>query len=232
MAIESNNPAPTNAEKAALLRDENGLFLAGNGMELHPSYDHMRARLRPGNLARELLVRAAKTKRADGATPRALDATAGLGEDALLLAAAGFAVELYERDPIIAALAREAIAHGCETPDLAQACARMTLLEGDSIAALRALAEQDAPGEPPDVVLLDPMFPARRKNASVKKKFQLLHELEQPCQDEEALLEAALASGARKVVVKRPVKGPYLAGRKPDYTLEGKAIRYDCFARA
>ncbi len=46
-----------------------------------------------------------------------------------------------------------------------------------------------------DVVLLDPMFPARTKSAAVKKKFQLLHLIEQPCADEEELFEAAVAAG-------------------------------------
>ncbi|MCG4849180.1 class I SAM-dependent methyltransferase, partial [Streptococcus gordonii] len=79
----------------------------------------------------------------------------------------------------------------------------------------------------PDVVYLDPMFPERTKSAAVKKKFQLLHHLEQPCADEETLVEAALAVHPRKVVIKRPVKGPLLAGVKPSYQLAGKAVRYD-----
>jgi 16S rRNA (guanine1516-N2)-methyltransferase len=62
----------------------------------------------------------------------------------------------------------------------------------------------------------------------VKKKFQVLHQLEQPCTDETELLDAAVSAGPRKIVIKRPLKGPYLAGRKPDYSLKGKAIRYDC----
>ena len=40
---------------------------------------------------------------------RAVDATAGFGEDSLLLAAAGYNVELYEYDPVIAALLRDAL---------------------------------------------------------------------------------------------------------------------------
>ena len=79
----------------------------------------------------------------------------------------------------------------------------------------------------PDVVYLDPMFPERTKSAAVKKKFQLLHHLEQPCADEETLVEAALAVHPRKVVIKRPVKGALLAGVKPSYQLAGKAVRYD-----
>ena len=103
----------------------------------------------------------------------------------------------------------------------------MRLVEADSVSELVRLT---AAGEAPDVVYLDPMFPERRKSAAVKKKFQLIHHLERPCPEEEqvALLEAALAASPRKVVVKRPVKGPHLAGVKPSYTIAGKAVRYDC----
>ena len=74
------------------------------------------------------------------------------------------------------------------------------------------------------------MFPGRTKSAAVKKKFQLLHHLECPCDDAEAdvLVRAALACGPRKVVIKRPAKGPLLAGAKPSYSVSGKAVRYDC----
>ena len=41
-------------------------------------------------------------------------------------------------------------------------------------------------------------------------------------------MDAALAANPRKIVVKRPLKGPYLAERKPSYSLDGKTIRYDC----
>ena len=82
-------------------------------------------------------------------------------------------------------------------------------------------------GDTPDVIYLDPMFPERRKSAAVKKKFQLIHHLEAPCQNEGALLAAAISAGPRKVVVKRPAKGPYLASVKPSHSLAGKAVRYD-----
>ena len=115
-------------------------------------------------------------------------------------------------------------------PALATAVTRMRLHAGeDSIAGLRHTAELIGQGEltAPDVVYLDPMFPERTKSAAVKKKFQLLHHLEQPCAAEETLVEAALAARPRKVVIKRPVKGPLLAGVKPSYQLAGKAVRYD-----
>ena len=81
----------------------------------------------------------------------------------------------------------------------------------------------------PDVIYLDPMFPERQKSGLVKKKFQLIHYLEAPAENEEALMQAAIAARPLKIVVKRPAKGPYLAGLKPSYSLDGKAIRYDCY---
>lgn len=190
--------------------------------ELNVRFQHLANRLKPSNLNRELLVRAAKLKE-PGESPFAVDATAGFGEDSLLLAAAGFDVLLLERNPEIASLTTKAIEQALNDPVLSDAASRMRIECCDSIRRLPALEAR------PDIVLLDPMFPARRKSAAVKKKAQLLQQLESPCEDEVALLEAALAANPRKVIVKRPAKGPYLAGRKPSYSLEGKAIRFDCY---
>lgn len=201
-----------------------GLTLMGNGMELRADLSPLARRIKPGTIGREPLVKAARLKGFPG-TPHAVDATAGLGQDALLLAAAGFEVDLYESDPVIAALLRDGLRRAADNPALHEAVARMHANEGDGIAALRACS---ADGHAPDVVYLDPMFPARRKSAAVKKKFQLLHRLERPCADERMLLQAALDARPRKVVVKRPPKGPYLAGVKPAYSLTSKAVRYDC----
>ena len=198
-------------------RGDKGLALVGGGMELVPDLTRMVPRLAQGRLQKELLVRAARVRGVD--EPWAVDATAGLGEDSLLLAAAGFRVTLFERDEIIAALLADSLERAAADARLASVVARMTLVAGDSIETLPELA--------PDVVLLDPMFPDRGKSASAKKKLQLIQMLERPCEDEEALLAAALAAHPRKVVVKRPAKGPHLAGVAPAYSLAGKAVRYD-----
>ena len=186
----------------------------------------MKKRLRPDRLGQELLVKAARVKGVEH--PFAVDATAGLGQDSLLLAAAGFSVLLFESDPVIGALLQDALERAALDPDLASIVGRMSLVRGDSIGGMAELSQV------PDVVLLDPMFPERRKSAAVKKKFQLIHHLERPCSNEEELLRAAIEAGPRKVVVKRPPKGPYLAGQKPSYSITGKAVRYDClvFARS
>ena len=180
-------------------------------------------RLRAGNLSRELVVRAARIRGA-AAPLTAVDATAGMGEDSLLLASVGFSVTLFERDPVICALLGDALARAAKDPALAEAALRMELRGEDFVAAMPAL------GFSPDVVLLDPMFPERRKSAAVKKKLQLIQRLERPCDDERGLMGAARAAGPRRIIVKRPATGPWLAGEKPSYTIAGKAIRYDCYA--
>lgn len=205
-----------------LLVDEGGLWLCGDGLRTQGDFVRLLPRLTPHALARELLVRAARIKGVEH--PRAIDATAGMGEDSLLLAAAGFEVDLYERDPVICELLHDALHRASEHPGLASVVARMQLHGEDSTQVLLSLAEERTR---PDVVFLDPMFPARQKSALVKKKFQLIHRLEAPAMDEEELLEAALAARPRKVVIKRPPKGPFLAGRKPGHSVVGKAVRYD-----
>lgn len=208
-----------------LFRDTDGLALGWSDMParhmLRADFNRLVPRLRPQLLQGELLLRAARIRRRETAV-RAVDATAGLGEDALLLAAAGFEVLLFEHNPIIAALLEDGLRRAKTQPALADICARMQCCPGDSVALLQGLLQ------PPDVVLLDPMFPLRRKRAEVKKKFQLLQLVERPCADEAALLQAALAACPRKVVIKRPLHGPPLAGITPSYSLKGKAIRFDC----
>lgn len=208
--------------EASLCRLTDGsLALVGDELQMQGDFTRMLPRLKQNNLQNEMLVKAAKIKHADGVLT-AIDATAGLGEDAILLAAAGFRVQLYERNPIIAALLRDALERAAKVDALSDIVSRMTFAEADSITALQGLSER------PDIILLDPMFPERQKSALIKKKFQLLHSIEQPCQDEEQLLQAAMQAHPRKIIIKRPLKGPYLADVRPNHSLSGKAIRYDC----
>ncbi|MCQ2496402.1 MAG: class I SAM-dependent methyltransferase [Lachnospiraceae bacterium] len=215
-----------------LKKTEDGLIITDGEQQLRGDFTKMLPRLKYNNLTHELLVKAVKIKNFEG-TLNVLDATAGMGEDSLLLAAAGFNVSLFERDSVIAALLRDTIERSAEILELREIVGRMHLREADSIKVMTAMAENPddeiCRGIPkPDVIVLDPMFPARKKSALVKKKFQVLHQLEAPCPDEEELIQAAVLLKPRKIVIKRPAKGPYLAGIKPSYSLDGKAIRYDC----
>ena len=203
-----------------LREDERGLALVGDGLELRCDFSRSLPRLRASNLHRELLVRAARVRGLDEA-PRVVDATAGLGEDSVLLAAAGMQVTLVEREPMLAGLLRDGLQRAARQPELAPIASRMRLIVGDSVEVLASLDER------PHVVYLDPMFPAKRKQAATNKKLQLIQQLELPCANEEELLGAALAVHPRKVVIKRPLKGPCLAGAKPSGSLRGKVVRYD-----
>ena len=213
-----------------LIETQNGLTLvgtnnAGERIELCVDFAKLHARIKPEKLSQELLVKAVKVKGKQDAL-RVIDATAGLGEDSFLLAATGFYVDMYERDECIARLLEDGLYRASKLPKLANIAAHMTLHKQDSITALEYLEHA------PDVVYLDPMFPERTKSASVKKKFQLLHYLEQPCEDEETLLNAAFTASPTRIVVKRPAKGSYLANKKPSYSLSGKAIRFDVYDTA
>ena len=210
-------------DELTLVRDEEGLALVGEGQMLRGDFTRMLPRIKAGRLNSELLVKAAKIKKAEGELT-AVDATAGLGEDSLLLAAAGFNVTLYERNPVVYELLKDALERAAQIPELTPVVARMTAVHADSVAGMASLET------PPDVILLDPMFPARQKSALVKKKLQMIQKLEQPCDDEITLLLTAMEAKPKKLIVKRPPKGDYLAGLKPDHSIEGKAVRFDCFA--
>ena len=58
-----------------------------------------------------------------------------------------------------------------------------------------------------------------------------IQKLEMPCDDEKTLVRAAMMTRPKKLIIKRPPKGPWLAGLKPDYAQEGKAVRFDCFVQ-
>jgi len=213
-------------ETPILIQKPEGLTLVSGELSLRGDFSAMKDRLKPNNLNGEMLVRAARVKSPlNGDTPVAVDATAGLGEDSFLLAAAGFKVYLFEKNPTIAALLKDALERARKDSSVAEIAARMTFMEGDSIEGMTVLSER------PDVIYLDPMFPERKKSGLIKKKFQLLQLLERPCDDENGLLSAAIAVSPAKIVIKRPAKAPALGGIKPSYTISGNSIRYDCIVK-
>lgn len=159
---------------------------------------------------------------------RIVDATAGLGRDAFVLADLGCEVDLYEREPVIVELLRAGlhIASASDDPWLAGVVRRMHLCPGDA----RQVAASRMQGV--DVICLDPMFPQRSKSAAVKKEmalFQMLlgHSTDQ--QDADALLHWALLQDTARVVVKRPARAPHLAALQPSHCISGKSVRYDVY---
>ncbi|WNW11366.1 class I SAM-dependent methyltransferase [Pseudomonas sp. DTU_2021_1001937_2_SI_NGA_ILE_001] len=161
-----------------------------------------------------------------GVRPQVLDATAGLGKDAFVLASLGCQMQLIERQPIIAALLEDGLARACLDEQVAEIARRMQLLHGNAIEVMRGWQQ-----EPPQVIYLDPMFPHRDKSALVKKEMRLFRPLVGDDLDAPALLEAALTLASHRVVVKRPRKAPPIEGAKPGYTLDGKSSRYDIYPK-
>ncbi|BAM05121.1 class I SAM-dependent methyltransferase [Phycisphaera mikurensis] len=171
-------------------------------------------------------------RRGEPARPRVLDATAGLGEDAWLLASAGCRVTALERNPVVLALLQDALARAADRePETAE---RLTVRGAEALDALLALAAGPE-ADRPDVVALDPMFPLGRR-ATERKPMRVLRMLEEAAadragsaDDEPALLAAARAAARRRVAVKRPGKAPPLAGQEPDVVFPGRAVRHDVY---
>ncbi len=161
-----------------------------------------------------------------GVRPQVLDATAGLGRDAFVLASLGCSMTLIERQPLIAALLEDGLARARQSAEVAPIAAQMRLLQGNAIELLSTWAD-----EAPQVIYLDPMFPHRDKSALVKKEMRLFRPLVGDDLDAPVLLAAALALASHRVVVKRPRKAPCIEGAKPSYVLEGKSSRYDIYAK-
>lgn len=181
-------------------------------------------RFRSGEGRGQALAKAAGLVR--GVTPEIVDATAGLGRDAFLLAALGAKVTLIERsekmhDLLAQGLARAAAVGG----RYAETVARMTLLHGDSCALLPELN--------PQVVLVDPMHPPRGNTALVKKEMRLIREIVGTDPDSERLMQVALENAQNRVVLKWPLRAEAMAGiRKPSHQILGKSTRYDVFVIA
>ena len=155
--------------------------------------------------------------------PTVVDATAGLGRDAFLLASVGAKIVLVERSPHVHALLRDGLDKAAAaSPELAEVVARMTLIHGD--------ARDHLPRLRPDVVIVDPMHPPRRNSALVKQDMRLLSGLVGADPDAPDLMRVALACALERVVLKWPARAaPLMESPKPSHQVSGKTIRYEVF---
>lgn len=161
-----------------------------------------------------------------GIKPSVLDATAGLGKDAFVLASLGCEMTLLERSPIVHALLQDGLERAAQVEEVSDIVQRMTLVHANSIEWMLQQAER---GERYPVVYLDPMFPHNDKSALVKKEMRAFRPVVGDDLDADQLLDAALSIAENRVVVKRPRKAPFLADRKPSLQFEGKSSRYDVY---
>lgn len=153
---------------------------------------------------------------------KVFDGTAGLGRDGFTLAALGATLTLVERNPVLAALLRDAHRRALLQSGLRDAAERMHIVEHDS-------AEGLASAQGFDAIYLDPMYPDDGKRALPGKEMQILRDLTGGDADADALLDAARRSGVARVVVKRPSKAPWLAAAKPTLSMEGTQARFDIY---
>ncbi|MDP3858118.1 MAG: class I SAM-dependent methyltransferase [Stagnimonas sp.] len=155
-----------------------------------------------------------------------LDGTAGLGRDSYTLAALGATVTLVERTPALVRLLRDAQARALLAEGSRAIAERLTVIEAVSHQLLLSAAAEGAQW---DVIYLDPMYPEDGKSALPAKEMQVLRDLTGGDADADALLDPALACARQRVVVKRPAKAPWLAGRKPSLEYQGTQARFDVY---
>ena len=153
-----------------------------------------------------------------------LDANAGLGRDGYTLAALGAAMTLAERNASIHALLANAHARALAAPDCAAIAQRIELLHAEAAAVLDGSRQWD-------VVYLDPMYPDDGKAALPSKEMQILRDLTGGDADADALLQPALACARRRVVVKRPLKAPFMAGVEASLSLRSTLLRFDIYLK-
>lgn len=228
--VEAPDLAQAEPWSQILLFDQQGLALCATGLG-RPG--PVRADFVSGAVAHrrqfgggtgQLIAKACGIK--SGIRPRIVDATAGLGRDAFVLATLGCQVHMLERSPLVHALLSEGLQQAAADPELAETLQRMTLERADG----RQWLQQCVESQQPDLVYLDPMFPHTDKKAQVKKEMLAFRELVGQDLDDAELLAAALQAARCRVVVKRARKAPAIAGCKPSYSLEGKSSRYDIYA--
>ncbi len=150
-----------------------------------------------------------------------IDATAGLGRDAYVLASEGARVTLLEHHPILAAMLMDGLQRARESANAVQ----RSILQRMEVHGLRAQQWQECA----DVVYLDPMFPPRQKSAAVKHDMQVLHQLAEPATDAVDLMAWAQQAARTRVVVKRPRLAPTLTEQTPSHQHIGQSNRYDVY---
>ncbi len=236
IAIRDDDALP--ALRLEVAQDEQGIprvVIAGDereyGKPLHVDFVAGRAdhRRRFGGGRNQLIARACGLNR--GALPSIVDATAGLGRDAFVLASLGSPVLMIERVAATAAILVDGLtrAQGCADDEIREIALRMQALQGDAsrdLGELVALWDQ-----PPQVVHLDPMYPHRDKSALVKKEMRLFRALAGDDADAPALLDSALEVATHRVVVKRPRKAEPIGGIAPSHVVEEKTSRYDVYVK-
>ena len=159
-----------------------------------------------------------------GVRPTILDATAGLGADAFVLASLGCTVTMIERSPLIAAILKDGMDRALKhkrTEEIIKN--RMRLHCGDTIKLLRTMQETF------QTIYLDPMYPHKSGSALNKQAMRTIRNLVGDDTDAGLLLDIALTKALKRVVVKRPKNASLLSESTPSHTITMKNGRFDVY---
>lgn len=160
-----------------------------------------------------------------GEAPFVVDATAGLGRDAFVLAGLGCHVMALERSPAACALLEDGLLRALRSAraGIRRAAERIELRHADARDALPTIATP-----PPDVVYLDPMYADLSRTALARKEMRVFREFVGDDNDAIELFGVACTVALRRVVVKRHPRAAPL-GPAPDFTCKGKIARFDVY---
>ena len=219
----------TSAADLWLIVRNGGLTLAespsGRGASLRIDFlrGAMRSRLRRAPAERQLLARAVGWK---GPGLTVLDATAGVGSDAFLLAWLGCQVTAVERSAVLGALLEDGVRRAAREGDdrYREAVDRLDLITADAVSVLNGLAD----GKRPEVVYVDPMYPDSGRSAKSRKAMELSRRVVGDDADAGEVFRVARQVARRRVVVKRRARAAPLA-EGATMCLAGRTIRYDVY---
>lgn len=166
------------------------------------------------HLNAELIIKAVLGKKKQATS--IMDCTAGFGKDSYILSLTGSQVSAYESNPVMHAL----LSDGLNRLPIEN----IRLHKKDAINAIKSTSCE--------VIYIDPMYPASKKSAKNNKHMMFLQAfVGAQAQMAENLLQQALQSAAKKIVIKRPLKAPYVTALKPTSQIFGKAVRFDTYIK-
>ena len=174
-----------------------------------------------GRLRSESIARAVGWKH--NYFPTVVDATAGMGKDSFILAAMGCDVTMLERSNVMVMLLEDGLSRAAMIEDLEPIVSRMKVVEVD---ARDWLDGRQLPAD--TVICIDPMFPSSQSSALPSGEMQILQEFLGKDEEVDLLFQSAKNAGPGRIVMKRPARAGQFTV-KPDFTVKGKASRFDVF---
>ncbi|MBX9597379.1 MAG: class I SAM-dependent methyltransferase [Burkholderiales bacterium] len=210
-------------EQLYLLLNKDTLLLVSSlfkPFDLDLFYNEFIIKRKPG-LKREILLQAINLRTGTDELLEALDLTAGLGRDSILMALAGFRVTMLENNPYLAIILNYLSINFC-----AQLKLTVQYISNDKYLQTNSQKYH--------VIYFDPMF-ADGKSSLAKKDMQLIDLMIKFVSDSafvnnEEVFNLAYAHCLHKLVIKRDNKQRCLIPKPdPTYVKSGKTIRFDVY---